>query len=293
MKFTKTQKKILALKKAIINKSVELRKKTEGMPVTQGQFDRMFEAECRPLKDELEYLETRALLEGQNKLVIATWALAIVGIFSLLVACWIPRWERKQERKDGIISLYRSIVANEDIHITNLNNIDKFKNSSNISDLPESYIDYKISGNLHELLQGSFGITNYRFLLYYLGQTSFLNETKKEMTFDLIVNGPDSLGYRNAKRIYLDTLDYLDREATSTKFNYLKDTECLLYFFIKSFPYLMIDKRDQKLDCSDESLYRKFYHFGLIAEDTPEWEKLKLIEAVKARGDLDISGRFR
>lgn len=293
MKFTKTQKKIFALKKAIINKRVELHKRTEGMPVTQGQFDRMFEAECRPLKDELKQLETRARFEGQNKLVIATWALAIVGILSLIVAFWIPRGEREQERKDSIISLYRSIVANEDIHTTNLNNVDKFKNSLNISDLPESYIDYKISDNLHELLQRSFGITNYRFLLYYLEQTSFFNETKKEMVFDLIVDGPDSPGYKNAKRVYLDTLDYLGREATSTKFNYFKDTECLLYFFIKSFPYLIIDKRDQKLDCSDESLYRKFYHFGFMVEDTPEWEKLKLIEAVKAKGDLDISGRFR
>jgi len=53
------EKKILKYKKRINNLPKEIKKRTDGMPVNQQQFERMIENEQKPLLHELEILETK------------------------------------------------------------------------------------------------------------------------------------------------------------------------------------------------------------------------------------------
>jgi len=221
-----------------------------------------------------------------------TWIIALIAVIaSFFIAFFAPWWQQEKKTEDEIIYLYRSIVANEDIFMTNSNNNEKFKNSTAVADLPESFIEYEPSGKLHDLLQKKLGIINYRFLLYYLEQTRFLNATRNQLVDAFITY--DKSGdyfYQNAKRIYLETVDYLNKDKFDTKFNYFKDTGCLLYMLHKSFLYIKIDERNNGLNCDAETLDRKFYHFGFIPVDTPAWERNNLIEAVKYR--IDITNSF-
>jgi len=276
------QKRIIELKQEIAGKEKEIHKR---VICSQPHLDLLVEKENEPLKAELDQLESQKNFLIQTKTLTATKFLIIVTLLvSFGVAFGVPMWEKRSRTREEITFLYRSIVANEDVFGTNLNNREKFKNSTDISNLPEDLINYNIGGDLHEILQKKLGLINYRFLLYYLNQTRFLNDLNKELSLNLIENGPNSNEYKNTKQIYLETLDYLNGEKLNTKFNYFSDTDCLLYILHKSFNYLTIDKRNEGLDCSNDSLNRIFYWFGYLPDDTPDWLAPRLKEAVKERG---------
>lgn len=224
------------------------------------------------------------------------WFPAIISIVaivvSIMVAFIVPRWQENKKIEDNISFFYHSIIANEDIFITNSNNYRIPVNASYTPiHFPESFIEYKAYDPIHELLQKKLGIINYRFLLYYIEQTRFLNTTKKEMVSALLTKGSESSDYHDAEQIYRNTAIYLEKDKLETKFNYITDTECLLYMLHQSFDYLKFDEREKRIDCKSETLDRKFYHFGFMAVDTPEWEQPKLIEAVKYRNDISSSFR--
>lgn len=219
-------------------------------------------------------------------IIVALLAVAI----SIFIAIYTPIRQKKLNEENKITSLYRSIIGNEDIFISNFNNRQSFLNLSTISELPEPHINYEIDSNLHEVLQKKLGLVNYRFLLYYLDQTDLMNKTKERIFEDLITKVSDSMESPRNRKIYLDTINYLSKEKFETKFNYLKDTECLAFFLKSSFSYIGTTKLEKDLVCSSESLDRKFYHFSFRPDDTPTWERRILTEAVKYR--IDISGYF-
>ena len=216
----------------------------------------------------------------------------VAVIVSILIAFIVPWWQENKRIEDNIVFFYRSIIANEDIFITNSNNYRiPIYASSTPMHFSESFIVYQAYDPVHELLQSKLGIVNYRFLLYYLEQTKFLNATRKAMISALLAKGLNSPDYRDTEQIYRNTLAYLEKDKLETKFNYITDTECLLYILHQSFDYIKFDGREKGVNCKDETLDRKFYHFGFVSIDTPKWEQPKLIEAVKYR--VDISNSFK
>ena len=226
------------------------------------------------------------------KEVFQIWTPIISIIVMILIAFIVPWCQENKKIEDNITFFYRSIIANEDIYISNSNNyrIISYVSSTQMH-FPESYIEYKAYDPVHELLQKKLGIINYRLLLYYLEQTHFLNTTREEMVSELLTKGLSSSSYRDAEKIYRDTTAYLEKDKLETKFNYIIDTECLLYMLHQSFDYLKLDEREKGIDCRNETLDRKFYYFGFIPADTPKWEQSKLAEAVKHR--IDISNFFK
>lgn len=219
--------------------------------------------------------------------------ISIVAIVvSIIIAFVVPWWQENKKIEDNITFFYRSMIANEDIFVTNSNNYRiPIYVSSTPMHFPESFIEYKAYDPVLELLQKKLGIINYRFLLYYIEQTRFLNATREEMVSALLTKGLNSSDYHDAEQIYRNTTAYLEKDKLETKFNYITDIECLLYMLHQSFDYLKFDEREKGVDCKSETLDRKFYHFGFIVVDTPKWEQQKLIEAVKYR--VDISNSFK
>jgi len=53
------EKKILKYKKRINSLPKEIKKRTDGMPVNQQQFEKLVEIEQKPLLQELEIIETK------------------------------------------------------------------------------------------------------------------------------------------------------------------------------------------------------------------------------------------
>lgn len=223
-----------------------------------------------------------------NKYTKLIFGVAIISIFvSMVVAFTVPSWEislrQKAEEKSDIQSLYQTIIANEDIFISNFNAIRYAQNNNLPISVPEQYIEFPIKEKVHKTLQREFGIDGYRFLLYFLNQTDFLNQKttqiKNEMIKNSILMSKDS--QIKDYQVIMSSLE--DGNWESSKLNYIHDTSCLLFFFQKSFPYIEVADREKTMICSSESLNRLFYHFGYIAIETPKWLTSELRKALNER----------
>lgn len=228
-----------------------------------------------------------------------------VGIFSIvlgiltitissIVAFGVPYYESVSRQHDEIEVIYKNLITNEDILISNSNNSRYLSTATSVSQLPESYFYNEINGDSGKVLQEKFGLIQYRFFVYYLQQINLLNKEIEEMRGALVVGGATSTTFINARKSYLATSGDLDREGLDTKFSHIRDTECLTYFFERSFSYLDIDPRGKIEKCSSES-YNRIYQFGFLERATPRWMlpgfKQALNEMKPGFGDqiIDIS----
>src|SRR3989344_6547430 len=200
----------------------------------------------------------------------------LIGIFSILtsifIALYVPYYQKNIQQKAAVQSLYKEILTNQDIFISNSNNKRKLIQNDSVENLPELFIASNIDDETRKILQEKFGLIQYRWLLYYLQQTKLLNDEIDMMNSYLIIqdkNGTMSSGYLNSKNSYINTTNSLEK-GDGVKFNYVEDTECLYYFFEQTFRYLNIDHRG-RATCEDESVFRLVYNFGYIEVDTPSW----------------------
>jgi hypothetical protein len=274
MELSNTQKRILEIEKKL----------TTGNPYGFNETSFNLEYEKGELLDELRVLKAKEqFLSSSKQIKISKWVgigSVVVGIIavvsSVVLALYIPYHQTILEEQSQIEGVYKNLVTNQDIFISNFNNINHLVSSNNVSDLPEFYIENDISDDVRKVLQNKFGLVQYRFFLYYLQQTKILNEEIKQIQDSFITTASPSKRL-NSIITYLSSVKYLSLEGKNTKFNHLKDTECLQFFFEKSFSYLTIDGRGKVAGCENETLEaRLFYHFGYLPDDTPKWLKLYL-----------------
>lgn len=203
-----------------------------------------------------------------------TFGLLFVASVQVLVTIIIPWRHEINNQQDSLDSLYRSIIANQDIFIDNSNTFPSFIASSSISFFPRSYISHEISSSDRKLLQQKLGTVNFEYLLYYLDQTELLNTERNNLLTTLLTDdvGGSSYVFERTKSRYSETMEYLDNSGLDTKFNYISDTACLAFIFQESFSFIDVFDRESTLSCSSDSLQRKNWYFGKIQADTPEWE---------------------
>ena len=167
------------------------------------------------------------------------------------------------------------------LFISNSNAIRYAQNNNLPISTPEQYIEFPIKENVHKTLQREFGIDGYRFLLYFLNQTNFLNQKTLQINDTMIKNGI-LISKDSRVKDYQTIMSSLeDGNWESSKLNYIYDTSCLLYFFQKSFSYIEIADREKSMTCSSDSLNRLFYHFGDI--EAPKWLIPELRKALNER----------
>lgn len=269
MKLKKIQERIVEILKIL---SDEERRKKIMCGLREIALGQLREAN-RPLLTELKVLEgqQRILVNSRQAWIgvgsIAVGTCAILA--SVFIAIWVPSHQKIEEQHSEIQAVYKNLITNQDIFISNSNGSRKLENSNSIADLPEFYIEDDISDDARKILQDTFGLIQYRFFLYYLHQTALMNSEIKEMKDYFIITGAKPFGELNPTRPYLSTMEYLALDELDTKFNYQYDTGCLQYFFEHNFLYLSIDRRG-KTECLDSSLNRLF-NFGFLEDDTPKW----------------------
>src|SRR3989338_2175267 len=157
----------------------------------------------------------------------------IISLLAVGITVWIaytsPQLQRNEETNNEIVSLYRNIIANEEIFIAN--DYREFLKNPTVVNIPEPYINYPISGKVHEILQRKFGIINYRYLLYYLNQISLLDDIQKKMATEVITSGSDSVASKRLMSLYSELSIQLGGEDQKweTRLNLINDTGCLLY----------------------------------------------------------------
>lgn len=236
----------------------------------------------------LQYQNLRYQKTFQKWFNIGTIAVALVAVgVTILVAYVSPRLQRNEETNNEIISLYRNIIANEEIFIAN--DYREFVKNPVITNLPEPYIDYQISGRAHEILQREFGIINYRYLLYYLSSISRLDELREKLATELVVSGSNSTFFKDLLKMYSQlSIELGESESWEDKFNIIHETGCLLYVFQETFNFIVVDERDETVACRDTSLNRIFYHFGYLPGNAPDWLEEELRSSVKRERDIDI-----
>lgn len=288
MKLLDIQKRIVEILKII---SDEKRRKDIARGVAMPVFLGRLKKENRPLIAELKTLERKEqFLSNHRQAKISLWiglGSVFVGIIaviaSVVIAFYVPTHQRITNEHTQIEAVYKNLVTNQDIFISNSNKMRNLPTSDRISDLPELYIEDEISGNTRKILQNTFGLMQYRFFLYYLQQTAILNSEVGQMRYDFITTG-QPFSELNSTTAYLDSMKYLALDGKETKFNYQKDTECLQYFFEYSFSFLTIDGRGKAPECSNETLEaRLLNHFGYLPEDTPIWLRPHLKRALNTR----------
>lgn len=280
MELRKIQKRISEIKKEIHNMPKVLHERHKDIGITQGQLERLCEKNIKPLKDELDILESEKQFKFQLLTMRASWFLILATLF---VAFVVPWYQRIQEGRAEIQAVYKNLIVNQDIFISNSNNIREINKGGKISDLPESFIEDNISREARRVLQDTLGLVQYRFFLYYFQQTVLMNEEIEQMINYSIITNAESLKQINPTGKYLKTMEYLSLENWDTKLNYQKDTECLQYFFEHSFLYIKPDGRGKAPECDYWSLERLFNHFGYLEADTPRWLKIQLREALNHR----------
>ncbi len=280
-KLRKIQKRILEIKNIL---GSEERRKNIGVGVSLDFFKRELENKNRPLLAELETLQAERIFSHDNRNLFVN----ITTIFvSLLIAFYAPRLEislqQKNQEEIDIQSLYQSIISNEDIFIGNSNAIQYAQNNNLPISSPEFHIEFPIKDNIHKMLQREFGIDQYRFLLYFLNQTTFLNEKIKQVRSLMVDSGVLSAKNNQVKsyQAMMNSLQSGDWEKS--KLNYTHDTSCILYIFQKSFSFIEVAERERNMNCSSESLNRLFYHFGYISVETPIWLIPDLRDALNDR----------
>lgn len=245
-------------------------------------------------KDRLELRNLQLIknsLNQTNKSISIARGMFVVSIIALLVAIagpilsyylFIQQPERdKQARiEEQIKYVYRNINANEDIFISNINDLRHFSEAAKIDNLPLNYLELDLTADIHDELQKKIGLVNYRFLLYYVENTNSLNKIINNIKERFYTNNLKI----NDKIIYSSLMDKLNKEKwEDTKFNYQMDTGCLLKILQESFPYIS-DIRNQQMECDSNSLNRIYYYFGYLEVETPAWMKPKFKEALKERG---------
>ncbi len=286
MNLSDIQKRIDEILKII---SDEDRRKDLARGIAMSTFLKKLEKENRPLLAELRRLERQERFLSNNrqadislKIGIGSVVVGIVAVIaSGIIAFWVPAHQRTSEEYAQIEAIYKNLITNQDIFISNSNASRNLSAISKISDLPEPYIEDEISDDARKRLQNTFGLVQYRFFLYYLDQTRILNEEIKHIK-EFTVTGQSALN--NSISAYLASMNYLGLEGKETKFSYQKDTECLEYFFEKNFSYLTIDGRGKVQECNSETLEaRLFNHFGYLPTDTPKWLRPLLRNALNTR----------
>ncbi|EKD43244.1 MAG: hypothetical protein ACD_72C00396G0005 [uncultured bacterium] len=260
----------------------------------ENQFDDAFDSY---IDNDIDKAYDRAKLLFQIKetkrqniinmiLVFITLIMAVTSCVSVYFAFIQPERDKKIageiEKQNKILSLYREINANEDIFISNVNNSNNFYTSTKEIDLPFNYITENLDLGIQDELQKSIGLINYRFLLHQIELTNTLNErisSIKNNFYNKNINIKNENSYKNL-------MDYLSIESwKETKFNYLKDSGCILAILQKTYPYIK-DERNKQIVCETDSLNRIYYHFGYLPIDTPTWMKPLLRDAVKSRKDI-------
>lgn len=221
---------------------------------------------------------------------VGVW-IQIIGLFITILSIGIGTYltisqgkRDEQEKIDSRIeNLYRAIGSNQVMYANY--DIRKFERSSSIDNLPFIYIITNIDG-LHTEIQKKMGMVNYQFLMFYIQQNKILNDVAENIHKDLSNKGFKSQDFIDKKRLYIDLVDYLNKEKwNETKFNYTIDSECIMYIMRESFVFIN-DERNKLATCNSESLNRIYYHFGYFPVDTPIWMKSLLRDAVMSREDI-------
>ena len=196
------------------------------------------------------------------------------GIFSLFissaVAFGVPWYQNITDQHNKIEAIYKNLITNDDILMSNSNNARYLLTATSVTALPESYLRDQVSGDIGKILQDKFGLIQYRFFVYYLQKIELLNAETDEMRNALIAGGATSTNYQSARKAYLASIEDLSQEGPTAKFSYVRDVECLTYLFERNFVYLTIDPRGKISACSNESLNRIF-QFGFLPRATPKW----------------------
>lgn len=221
---------------------------------------------------------------------MAVITLVLVTPFTVYLGLTQPDRDRKADSEQSIKNqttlLYRTIVANEDIFIENINNLREFSDAttSQLLYFPNNYIYEDLNLEIQDELQNQIGLVNYKLLLYYIDQTNLLNKTISDMRESLRNEGFESEKFVVNKKFYHDLMSYLNQESwENTKFNYQMDTGCLLKILQEAFPFIR-DERNSQIECGTDSLNRIYYYFGYYEVDTPSWMKPKLKDALGERG---------
>lgn len=278
----KIEDRILEIKQVL---SDEARKKKMASGVSMHHYvGRLAKADA-PLSAELDELQIkRGFIHDKRVLLINVVTIISTLVIAFTVPPWHERWKQEQAEREDIRSLYYSIIANQDIYINNFNEFRSAENNKISLPLPEALIEFPVDDNLHQMLQSSFGIDLYRFFLYYLGQTDFLNDERERIRSRMLEKGIlTSVDLADAKS-YKVTLESLDSGTwENAKFNYIYDTTCLLYVFQKSFSFIEVRERESTANCSTDSLNRLFYQYGVIQSEIPSWIIPELRAALKER----------
>lgn len=289
MELSEKQKRVVEIKKTLLSEYAG--------DHTMCPID--FSGKEERLRSELDIIESQERFELSNKQIalgnrqtkISFWGTVftvVVGVAAIISSVLIPVHERIQNKHDQVEAVYKNLITNQDIFISNSNEARKLLGSNNISNLPEFYIEDKTSDNVRKVLQNTFGLVQYRFFLYYLQQTDLMNEEIKQIRTEFIGKNTKSFAELPTTRKYLATVEYLildEKEEPDTKLDYQKDTECIQYFFEQSFSYITIDGRGTAPVCSNESLNRIYNHFGYLNDDTPVWLKPLMRNALDSRGN--------
>lgn len=279
MELSDIQKRILAIKNKI-------RDEHTGINLSANFFEKdSLLAKLSILEREEQFLLNNKQLKISLWGGIGTVAVGVVAVIASIVIAFLVPWQQRIEREHAQIeAVYKNLVTNQDIFLSNSNGVRYLPNSKKISDLPESYIEDVISDDARKTLQNTFGLVQYRFFLYYLQQTSLLNEEIEQMREHFIITRAQTFAKLNPTASYLESMEYLSLEGKKTKFNYGKDTECLQYFLEQNFFYITIDGRGKAPICSSETLEaRLFNHFGYLPADTPKWLRPHLRRALNDR----------
>jgi hypothetical protein len=216
---------------------------------------------------------------------VSLWVGIGAIIVSLIIAIGVPIYQQDYQTRSELSALYGTIDANGNIFITNADDMRGFEASDTIANLPDAYLSYPIPNDLQQPLELKLGMVNYTFLLYYEEETILLNQTRDTLNTFLITKGANSPEYKNAKQVYVRTMNYLSEDGwNQTKFNYVADPGCLLYLLQTGFgDSIPASKFDKFMACSNDSLNRIFYWFGYLPPLTPAWMNPLLRDALNAR----------
>lgn len=263
----------------------EERRKNMASGIAMPLFEGRLESADRPLRAELEELKLKRQFKHDNRLLLANvFAMAV----SLAIAFTVPPWEQSLKQNEAeraaVQSLYQTVVANGDIFVENFNSVRMAMATTTTMFPPESQVEFPVDENVHKLLQRGLGIVQYRFLLYYLGQTKLMNEEIELVRNEMVAKGPTPAAQLGSVRNFQATLQTLEGgDWKSAKFNYVYDTGCIEHLLSKTFSFIDIAKRDQKVTCESDSLNRIFYLYGFIPDETPAWLLPELTAALNER----------
>lgn len=284
MELQDLQNRIIKIEKKIYDDHSGLMGAFNSTPLAGLEKDKLF-AELRMLERQEQFLSNREQTEISSKIGFGSVGVGLLAVFaSIIIAFAVPYYQRIVEERNQIESIYKNLITNQDIFVVNSNESRSLLRGNIISNLPESYIKDEVSEDAGKTLQNTFGLAQYRFFIYYQQQTALLNEEIDHMREGFVATKSGTINKLSPTSAYLASMEYLSLEGKDTKFNYMKDTECLQYFFERNFSYLTIDGRGRAPECSSDTLgSRLFNHFGYYPADTPKWLQPLLRRALNER----------